>query len=1145
MPLQLILGSAGTGKSHLLYKEMIRCSGKDRDGDYLVIVPEQFTMQTQKDMVRMHPDHGVMNIDILSFLRLAYHVFEETRTMGRPVLEDLGKSMLVRKVLEEKKDSLLLFGRSVRKAGFVDEVKSLLSEMMQYSIGAEELAQMISITEKKPLLQGKLKELAILYQGFRDLLSERYITAEEILTILYDVLDRSERIRNSVICFDGFTGFTPSQYKVLEKLLTLSKKVAVTVTIDGREDVTRVGQEFELFHLSHKTIHKLMELARGCHTEVLEPIWAGGRATKPVRFLESKALMALEHNLFRYPQSVYGERQEDIGIHCVRDGQGEVDFTIRQIRKLIKEKGWHYRDIAVVTGDIGYYGRVIEKKYEAAGIPFFLDRKRDILSNPMVELLRSLIEVLEKDFQYNGIFRFLRCGLSGIDRNKTDLLENYVLALGIRGYKKWSQPFTRMSQRNQAINLEEINQCRELVMEKLSWIRDRCMGKGRTVRDLTEGFYEYLVREDIFHQLAGMQDVFQKNGERLKAKEYQQVYGLVLEVFDRLAELLGGDKVSIKEYGELLEVGFSEAKVGLIPPGVDQVVVGDIERTRLKDIKALFFIGVNDGIIPKAGGSSGILSDMERNFLKEFQIELAPTGRQKELTQQFYLYLNLTKPSHKLYLTYAKIGPDGKAKSPSYLIGKIKALFPELCIVDEDRERLETDYILGGDQGLSYLLEGIGTYREREMTLAWKELYSYYLGRTKFQKEVGKLLDGAFYTSKKQMISRKAAGLLYGNELHHSVTRLEKYAECGFAHFLAYGLGLLERKEYRLNVPDIGNIFHNAIEWFSKRLAAEGLTWHTITDQQRDRLAEEAVEEVTKEYGNTIFLSSKRNEYMIKRILRMTKRSLWAISQQIQAGELEPSGYEIVFSPYDNLSATVLKLSERETMRLGGRIDRLDTYEDDENVYIKVVDYKSGSTSFDLNKVYYGLQLQLVVYLKAALELEQKRTPGKTIIPAGIFYYNIDDPVIDRPVGDYSQEEIGQRILEELKMNGLSNGDRKVLSLMDRIFLEEKSVKSRVIPVELTAKGEYSAYSAVADEEQFRSLCKFVEKKITLYGKEILDGNAAAEPYQMKQHTACDYCSYKDVCGFDKKLPGSHYRNLSLLDKEEVWNEIKEKGGDA
>lgn len=1151
MPLQLVLGGSGSGKSYHMYQKLIEESKKFANKEYLILVPEQFTMQTQKDVVLMHPDQGIMNIDILSFLRLAYRIFEQEGGENRPILEDLGKSMIVRKVVEAKREELNLFQSNVRKIGFISELKSLLSELLQYSIDSEQLDEMIEIAENRQMLREKLADVKTIYQGFHDYLQEKYITTEEILDVLCEKIEKSKLIKNSVICIDGFTGFTPSQYHLIGKLIQHAKKVYITITMDAREDITRLDGEHKLFYLSKKTIQKLYQIASEVRSDVQDPIWiAKGQVS--YRFIDSMPLQVLEQNLFRYPYQVYKNKQSDISIHRCKDSMQEVDFTIQKILSLVREEGYRYRDIAVVTGDIGAYVPIIEKAFTKANLTFFLDYKKDILSNPLVEWLRSLLDLLRRDFDYESMFRHLRCGLVDISPEKVDKIENYVIALGIRGYKKWNQEWTRVYQKDIVIDLEEVNHIRSSIMAPLCGLKDALKGK-KTVEEYTKELYFFMTQQTIFEKMEAYRYRFELAHLPLLEKEYKQVYGLVLEIFDRLVELLGTDVITLKEYQELLETGFAEAKVGLIPPGVDQIVIGDIERTRLKDIKALFFIGVNDGVVPKTVQKGGILSDLEREMLNDNKIELAPSTRQKAYIEQFYIYLNLTKPKNRLYLTYAMVDLAGRSKNPSYLIGKIRQIFPHLDVIFEDKMGSQYEFfnlsskdevrkkameLLGPDKGKSYLLEGIRRYPHESMPNAWKELFSLYMSKKDFQRSLTRLVDGAFYINVQNKLSQAVANVLYGKELHNSVTRLEKYASCAFAHFMAYGLELKERKEFRLALPDIGTIFHHAIEIFSRKLQKQGILWHDLTDEIRDHFAEEAIAEATKDYGNTILFSSKRSEYMITRLERMTKRTLWALNEHINQGEFEPVGYEVLFAPTDHLEATNIQISNEEYLRLNGRIDRLDSCESGEESYVKIIDYKSGSTEFDLQKIYYGLQLQLVVYLNASIEIEQKKKPDKRIIPAGIFYYNIDDPVIERPFFGASEEDLKALLLKELKMTGVANMNLDILKKMDQALAEGAGSKSQIIPVDFTSKGEFSARSVVASTDQFQGLSKFVDQKIREYGKEIIEGNVEAKPYLLDQKTPCDYCNYCGICSFDKRLSGNEYRILNKLEKESIWEEL-------
>lgn len=1158
MSLQFIIGSSGSGKSSTIYQDIIRMAAADQgknNRNYLILVPEQFTLQTQKELIRIHPNHGIMNIDVLSFLRLAYRVFETLGSDGRLILEDMGKSIIVKKVLLNKKKELSVYAANIRKAGFVDEMKSLLSEFYQYSISPAALTQAESKTNGRPALKNKLADVVNVYEGFRDFLKERYITAEEILDVLGDVLDESELVRDSVVCLDGFTGFTPSQYKLLSALLRNASKVFMTITMDARA-FGRKQKEHQLFYLSFKTMEKLTGLAKEQQVLTDEPVLLAKQGI-PWRFKNSVPLAFLERNLFRYPTDEYRLEQDDIRIRSLRDRSSEVVFTAAEIAGLVREEGYRYREIAIVCGDIEGYGRLIRREFEKAGIPCFVDDKKNILLNPFVEFLRAGIEIAARDFSYESVFRFLRCGLADWAAEDVDLLEEYVLALGIRGYGMWRKEWTRTFKTKRAVLLDTLNALRERFLSEILPLYEILSDSKKTVLDYTTALYEFVSAHGIEGKLAGMAEAYQEGGELLLAKEYDQIYRIVMELFDRVAELLGADVLPLKEYGEIMETGFQDGEVGLIPPGVDQVVAGDIERTRLNDIKVLFFLGVNDGVVPKKDDGGGIFSDMERELLIGQGMELAPTRRQNAYTEQFYLYLCLTKPQKRLYITYARLSEEGKSLRASYLIGKVLAIFPKLVIGQDEKTDLAG--LLGCDGGLASLREGLRKYAfkcrsalrqeslsseesqtentlppERENDLFFELYTCFYQSGKEGREMLYQLVDGAFYMGRDEGITKRAASLLYGRMLAGSVTRLEQYAACAFSHFLSYGLGLEERVEFKLTMPDIGTLFHNALELFSARLKESGYNWHTLPKELRDEWGRQSVIRAAEDYGNGILSSTKRSEYMISRVERILKRALEVLTDQLKSGDFEPEAYEMAFTCADRY------------LRLNGRIDRLDVYEEGDRMYLKVIDYKSGNTSFDMALLYYGLQLQLGVYLNAVTRLagenetggDQGRGEEREIIPAGVFYFHLDDPLVEK--SDHAEEDIKK----VLRMDGMANKDPEVLGLLDRNFKSQdgglaSSVKSQVIPVETDKNGMIAKRSSVADTEEFYEIMEYVNQKMSEFSEQILKGKTDVNPYRMGLKNACEYCPYESVCGFDCRMPWDDYRNLKKLSKDDVWLRMK------
>ena len=676
MSLQFIFGNSGAGKSYTLFRSVIEDSIRHPDQSYLVIVPEQFTMQTQKELVRLHPDGGILNIDILSFQRLAYRVFEETGTRVGKVLEETGKNLVLRKIAQERKGELKVLGGNLKKMGYISEIKSLISELTQYAVTEEALADFLEKSKEKPHLYYKLCDVQVLYKAFHAYLADQYITAEELLEVLCRVAERSQMIRESVIVLDGFTGFTPIQNKLMQKLMLYAKKVMVTVTIDERENPYHVEGEHQLFYLSKKTVAGLKRLAQEVDVKEEEPVWV--HPGEKSRFAAGGELQWLEQNLFRLRWQRYPQNSGQISLHILKNPEEEVAWAAGRIRELIREKNYHYRDFALITGDMESYSPVLERILADYEIPCFLDNKRSILKNPFVEFIRALLEIAEQDFSYESVFRYLRSGLSGMEPEEVDLLENYVLALGVRGAKRWEERFIRSYKGLTEEELEQIDSYRARVAEDLLPFVKIQRKKAVDVRTRTTALYELIAKKGIQGRLAVFEERFRREHNQVLAKEYHQIYGILMDLLDKLVDLLGEEELTIREYTEILEAGFAEVRVGVIPPGVDQVMAGDMERTRLKDVKVLFFLGVNEGSVPKNMSRAGLLSDMEREQLRISGMELAPTAREQGYIQRFYLYLNLTKPSDQLYLSCTLLDSGGKALRPSYLMNVMKRLFPEL-----------------------------------------------------------------------------------------------------------------------------------------------------------------------------------------------------------------------------------------------------------------------------------------------------------------------------------------------------------------------------------------------------------------------------------------------------------------------------------
>lgn len=1107
MALQFIFGNSGAGKSHYLYEHIIEESMRHPKQNYIVIVPEQFTMQTQKEFVMRHPRHGIMNIDVLSFQRLAFRVLEEIGEGNRVVLDDEGKNFVLRKVAGRLAPELHVLGSNIRKPGYISEVKSVISELMQYNILPADMEEMKDAVEKNSYSYYKLQDIQMLYQEFENYLKDKYITKDELLDLLCLHMDRSRILKDAVVALDGFTGFTPVQNKVLAEMLVCCQKVFVTVTIDRSENPFVLEDKYQIFALSKKMAIALKRICEEQRIEVEEPVCLYQEPT--YRFQNQPALAFLESELFRLGQKKYKEKQQNIRIYVSRNPREEVEFAAQRIRALVRKRGYRYQDIAVIVSDMNLYADDIERIFARYEIPVFMDYKRSLLLNSFVEYIRSLLAMIEKNFSYESVFRFLRTGLTGFSGNEIDILENYVRGRGIRGYKKWQEKWIRRTGEMAEEMLEIVNRMRVEFVEKVDPLVFVLKQRHKTVKDVTLALYEFIEQEKMYEKIRQMELSFQEAGESALAKEYAQVYGVVIGLFDKFVQLLGEERISLKEYCDLLDAGMNEARIGIIPPGIDQVMAGDIERTRLKDIKALIMLGVNDALISPGVGSQGLLSENDREKFEEKGLELAPGVKEKAFIQKYYLYLHLSKPTEELNISYSKLTQDGKSARPAYLIGELRKMFVSLPVFDMETYGMEYREMLPRT-GMDYLIQGLRDQKLME-TAGWQELYRWYRKQPEWQERVEQLKKISLYKKPEDGLTRETAEKLYG-DWDPSVSRMEQFVSCACAHFLTYGLRLKEREEYEFAALDFGNVIHKALEHYAKKLEQNQDTWTSVDTKRQQQYIEESVEESIVDYSNTVLYSTARNAYMIPRMKRLMRRTIWAMTQQLQKGAFVPESYEANFTY--------------------GKIDRIDVCETEDEVYVKIVDYKTGSKSFDMSAFYHGLQMQLVVYMNEALKLEERKHPGKKAVPAGIFYYRMKDPIVAK---EEDLEKIESAILKELRMDGLVNSEEAIIQRLDDNF----TGSSDVIPVARTKTG-FARYSKTLSGEEFSEVLEFAEEKRRELKREMNEGNVDAFPYEMGQQTGCDYCEYRDICGFDETIPGYEYRRLGKLSKEEVLEKIHE-----
>lgn len=1115
MSLQMMIGGEGSSRQEMVYKKLLEEALMEPEQTFYLIVPEQYTMQTQMKMTELHPGHGVMNIDIVSFPRLAYRVFDEIGGIQKTILEDTGKSMVIRRLLSENREVFEAFAGSVNKHGFVEQAKSMLSELFQYNVKSEDLTQSCQMVGEQTILGKKLKDIQTLYDAFKNYMSDQYMTAEELLTVLAERIGNSKGLKGSVIYIENFTGFTPSQYRLLEELLRLCKKVVIGLSIDLDDKPYELGQEYQLFYLTKETLWKLKKMCTRLGIEQEEDILCESSNSK-------NELDFLEKHLFRFHHvHPWEENVNKIQIFSMSYPSEEVRFAATKIRQMVMECGYSYKDFAIITGDVGRYEETANQQFSKMDIPLFIDSKENFSQNSFVCMLRSAMDVILKDFAYESVFTYLRAGYSSLNIEEIDVLDNYILATGIRGLNQWSKNFIKRYRDYGTEDYVRLNEARENIVKELEPLF--LMRRQGTVHEYTEALRQFIDEIHGEEKLAAYVEWMNEKEDFVHARAYSQVYEAVVGLLDKFEQILGETKINLKDYVDILEAGAQEIEVGVIPPTLDQVVLGDLKRTRLDDVKVVFLLGCNDGVIPTPVIEGGLITDREKEQLSVCPLELAPTGKQNSFREKFYIYTAMSKPREQLILTYAQMDVDGKAMRPSTLIKDVRSLFTKLEI--RVPEKWETGRVLSSlSESKAYLLEGMRHPEHRDAL--WQSLFAWFSSNETLKRELESWMDIMFNRANKHPLSRRLVENLYGLCPIASITTLEKYASCAYAHFLSAGLKLEERKTAKLLPPDMGNILHEAMERFSKIVENSDYSWQNMPDHFREETIEQCVREAGMEYGSAVMLESPRHHFYLERLVKMAKRTVWTIQKQICKGYFVPKGFETKFSIGDDV-------------RLVGTVDRYDIYDNGDTCAVRIIDYKSGTKEFDLTEIYYGLSLQLVVYLESITQIEGNKNPDKQMIKAGMFYYHMQDPILEEEFKDEKERE--NKLISQLKLEGIANSDEKVIEWMDASL----GIEPQILPLKINRYGRFSANSSVASSEQLDDLGYFVHRRIQQLVDEWMSGDISKNPYLYikgsKRRTACDYCKYQSICRFDEKLEDCKYHRLKELSAEDVWKKVYEE----
>ncbi|MDO4552087.1 MAG: PD-(D/E)XK nuclease family protein [Bacillota bacterium] len=1091
----------------------------------MLLVPDQYTLQAERDVFTWLQTEGMMDLEVLSPNRLAVRVLEETGGSRRPRIDRYGRHILLTKLLGEAAEQLTGFRGLESSHSFIDMTNDLISQLKQYGVTPEQLREITEAAEDGSLLKRKLTDLCLVYSRYQEAIQGHYLDTEDVAELFLTGIGRSRQIRETLFWVSGFDSFPPQMMEAMEKLLVHSCGLNLVLTAaPGRE---AEGEE-TLFALPERVLGQFAEMAdrNGIARELRRipdsyRIEAGREPRQ-----KDAAILYLERAFYKSGGEAFPGPAPAVELCRAANFYAEAETVAARILELVREEGFRYRDVAVVCNDMEGRAAALKRVFQEYGIPVFLDRKRRLLHNPAVVYLSALFQIMEQGWQYEDVFRLVRTGFSPVSVPDSDLLENYVVQYRIKG-NRWKKPFVYGAAEKGEEGMALLNRLRQTLAEPLEAF-EKAFRRGKSVREKTRILYEYLRDEArLPEQLQEAIGRLEEEGEHETAEETAQVWASFVLLLDQMVELMGEEPIGVKEYGRLLQAGLEALEIGVLPPTADQVTVGTLQRSRTGPCKAVFLTGVNDGVLPAGPSGDDLLSEDEKNSLLERGIELCKSDGVRAMEETLAIYKILSKPSRYLWAGYSAADRDGKELRPSLLFERLRSLFPEVPVKKDVLNREEEQSLVASrNSTLRHLAAALRKAADGREPLSplWKSVCNWY--RETSGESLEMVERGLFFTVRQGELDKQLAERLYKKEedrpLTVSPSQLERFSRCPFSHLVAYGLRPEERRIFQVTGRETGDVYHECLMRLSQRLTrpgqplnGEGSPWMSLTREACRRQVAEILAEVAAEYKEGMLLSGGEERYRALRMEAVCGDAAWHMVRHVQQGAIKEVFFEKPFGAGRAGSFPPLEVKAAgEPVRIAGRIDRVDILDGD---YVKIIDYKSGSEKFDLREVEGGWRLQLMLYLEAALRgLREAR-------PAGVFYFGIAELMVDASActPEDMQSRLGKELGKAFRLDGTLLDDPKLIQSIGGDF----TGYSDILPVQRSASGAFSGNSPgrLLKEEDFEALRKGVNRTVDGLCRSLTEGCIDVRPKKTGELTACTYCQYKSICSFDLSFDGCTY----------------------
>lgn len=1114
MSLRIIYGKSGTGKSTYIFNEIADRIKKGEDKIY-IITPEQFSFTAEKKLLDTIESSSVISAEVLTFARMAYRVLKETGSATLTNLSSSGKSMLIYNILSKEKDNLKFIGKSSEN---IDMIGTQITEFKKHGITPENLKNVMESTEDK-YLKSKLNDMFSVYEKYAEEISSRYIDENDNLTLLAERLELVHDFENATIYIDEFVGFTMQEYEIIKKLLRVTKEVNITVCTN--DTALSENKDTDIFYSNKQTLDRLFNLAKNEGVQIENSVLLEAEH----RFKNGE-LSHLEQNIYAFPYKKYTGEIENIALFLAKNQYSEIEELAKEIVKLVRDKNYRYKDISVITKDLEGYSNLCKVIFAKYNIPVFIDEKKDLSQNVLVQYILSLINIFSKNWSANSVLEYIKTDLiDDVDEFDIWKLENYVLRWGIKGSKWYNGDWVFYEETEE--EQEKILHIREKIIKPLLDFKND-LARHKSIESITKRLYEFLMENNINTKIEEKIVELEDIGEIEKAKEYETSYKIIIEVLDDIVSVLGDEKVTFEKYAEILKIGLGNSGLGKIPGTQDEVTVGDVDRSRSHKVKAVFIIGLNDGMFPNVNKNEGFFNDQDRELLKQKGAELAKGTLEKLYDDNFNIYKAFSTAEEKIYLSYSSSDLEGKSLRPSILVNRVKKIFPKL---EERSDVVKTQSeVITQMSTFEELLQKLSEFRDgEEIEEEWFAIYNYYANSEEWKDKLKNSLKALNYNIETEKIDTENIQKLYGDTLKTSVSRLEQYRSCPFSYYLKYGLNLSERQEFKVQALDTGSFMHDVIDSFFDKLQERDIKIKGLEQEDIDKIVDEIINEKLSLKKNYIFTSIPKYIVLANRLRKVIKKSMKYIIDSLKYSDFEVMGHEMEFKNGKEYPAIQISLDNGRRVEVTGKIDRIDIAKAPDGNYIRIIDYKSSAKDINLNEVIAGLQIQLLTYLDAVCSIED-------LIPAGAFYFNLIDPSI-KATKQLDEQKIEDEIRKQFKMKGLILADVDIVKKMDKTL---ETGNSNIVPAYINKDGNLANRASTITRQQFENLQKYTNKIIKQISNEILTGDISVKPYyKLKQgKTLCEYCKYKSICNFNTGICKREFRFVGNEGKEQILERV-------